>query len=210
MIVKFFFAFLFPRVNLEDFDSLIVLDMEWNSPTNRYHKTENGITLRSDIIQIGAVKVDRNLQQISTYNALMHPETYQKMNPHVIEVTEITDDMLVGKPTFRETAPGFLDWCGPNAAFFTWSTSDIDELADNLTFYGLDHEIDRLPRCFDMQPMFDDQITMDGRDFALSYAIWKLDIDQSGLAHNAFSDALNTLAVMKHLDFSEGIEYYEV
>ncbi|MDD5922859.1 MAG: exonuclease domain-containing protein [Eubacteriales bacterium] len=158
-----------PRVDLGDFSHLIILDLEWNSPMNRYHKEQNGIRLRSDIIQIGAVKTDTDLQTVSEFNALIYPETYRKMNRNITEVTEITDEMLDGKPPFTETAPEFLDWCGDNSSLFTWSANDINELTENMIFYGFEDDVPRLPRCFDMQLMFDDQITMEGRDFSLSY-----------------------------------------
>ena len=199
-----------PRVDLADFSSLIVLDLEWNYPATRYRREQRGVCLGTDIIQIGAVKTDTALRKTDTYDELLFPKTYPKMNHAVIEVTDITDAMLEGRPAFEEEAPKFLDWCGEDAAFFTWGVSDIDAIADCLTFDGMEERVGHLPRCFDMQVMFDDQFTGEGRSFALNYAIWKLGIEQDGIAHNAFGDALNTLEGMRRFDFSEGIEYYEI
>lgn len=37
-------------------------------------------------------------------------------------------------------------------------------------------DIDKLHECYDVQLLFDNQITQEGWSFALSYAMWKLDI----------------------------------
>ena len=70
-------------------------------------------------------------------------------------------------------------------------------------------DIDVLPECYDAQIIFDDQITQEDRSFALSYAMWKFDIKPER-SHDALNDAINTVAVMKKLDFSEGLEGYEI
>ena len=57
--------------------------------------------------------------------------------------------------------------------------------------------------------MFDDQVTQEGRDFALSYAMWKMEIKPAP-SHDALNDAINTAEVMRHLDLSEGLEGYEI
>lgn len=68
-------------------------------------------------------------------------------------------------------------------------------------------DIDGLADCYDVQVMFDDQVTNEDRNFALSYAMWKFDI-KPDMSHDALNDAMNTLKVMKRLDFSEGIDDY--
>jgi hypothetical protein len=57
--------------------------------------------------------------------------------------------------------------------------------------------------------MFDDQVTQGDRSFALSYAMWKFGIKPK-YTHDALNDAINTVEVMKRLDFSEGLAGYEV
>jgi len=41
----------------------IVLDMEWNQPYSKAKKHPRGVELRGDIIQIGAVKLNRRLKK---------------------------------------------------------------------------------------------------------------------------------------------------
>lgn len=80
-------------------------------------------------------------------------------------------------------------------------------LEDNMSIHEMD--IDVLPECYNVQLVFDDQITQEDRNFALSYAMWKFDIKPER-SHDALNDAINTVAVMKKLDFSEGLQGYEI
>ncbi|MBQ1825831.1 MAG: exonuclease domain-containing protein [Firmicutes bacterium] len=185
----------------------IIMDLEFNYPMTRYRSEENGIRLNQEIIEIGAVKLNERLEQTDSFCTFVRPSAYPKMNKDVEELTEITTDMIqAGKP-FTEAVADFLEWCGEDPVFVTWSDNDIISLEDNMLYHGL--EIEDLPRCFDIQLMFDDQMTQEDRDFALSYAMWKMDIKPAP-SHDALNDAINTAEVMRHLDMSEGLEEYEV
>ncbi|MCR4938515.1 MAG: 3'-5' exonuclease [Treponemataceae bacterium] len=59
------------------------------------------------VIEIGAVKFSKE-KVIAEYNVLIYPE--KNMSPQVIRIHGISDEMLVGKPIFREIAPAFLDF----------------------------------------------------------------------------------------------------
>lgn len=200
----------------------IVMDLEFNYPETRYRSERNGVRLNEEITEIGAVKLDDDLNEVDRYQCYVKPTAYTKMNKKVEEVTEITTDMMwQGKP-FEEAAKEFLAWCNASSqsdgtdepqsnstepVFITWSGTDIVVFEDNMLYHGMD--IDDLPECYDIQLMFDDQVTQDGRNAALSYAIWKFDIKMDS-AHDALNDAANTAEVFRRLDLSEGLEGYEV
>ena len=184
----------------------IVMDLEWNQSSTRYRAERNGILLSGEIIEIGAVRVSENMEILEQYCAFVKPECYQKMNRNVTELTDITDEMIAGGRPFREVITEFLAWCG-NDAFLTWSENDIIMIEDNMLFHGM--EIDDLPKCYDMQLLFDDQVTQEDRSFALSYAMWKFDI-RPQRSHDALNDAINTVEVLKRLDLSQGFEEYEI
>ena len=185
----------------------IVMDLEFNYPNTRFRSERNGFVLHQEIIEIGAVKLDMDLNQIDSFCRFVKPAAYHKVNKQVQELTDITTEMIWEGEPFDIVFKEFMEWCGEDSVFITWSDNDIIVLEDNLGYHGL--PIDTLPRCFDIQMMFDDQITMEDRSFALSYAMWKLDI-KPALSHDALNDAINTVEVMKRLDLSEGLEDYEV
>ena len=187
----------------------IVLDLEWNQPLSPQRMVREPFKLGGEIIQFGAVRID-NLQDrniAERYSEIVKPVFYTKMNKHVTEVTELTDDDLAGGRPFTEVCAEFLEWCGDDYAFITWGDADIYMLEDNMSIHDMD--IDVLPECYDAQLVFDDQITQEDRSFALSYAMWKFEIKPEP-SHDALNDAINTVEVMKRLDFSEGLEGYEV
>ena len=187
----------------------IVLDLEWNQPLSPQRMVREPFNLGGEIIQFVAVRIDdlQNLNILERYSDIVKPVFYTKMNKHVTEVTELADDDLnTGRP-FTEVCQEFLRWCGDDYAFITWGDADIYMLEDNMSIHEMD--IDVLPECYDAQLVFDDQITQEDRSFALSYAMWKFDIKPER-SHDALNDAINTVAVMRKLDFSEGLEGYEV
>lgn len=186
----------------------IVLDLEWNQPECRRKLIKSPIRLNGEIIQIGAAKVNEKLEVLDTFNVYIKPVFYQKMNRHVAEVTGLHVLDLAEGVSFKEAALKFKDWCG-DCAFVTWGPDDIYMLEDNLFIHDMDTSW--LPKVFDAQEIFDDQVMNEGRQFALSYAIYHFKI-KCLEAHNALNDTLNTVSVLRNLDFLKGIrdqyEYY--
>lgn len=184
----------------------VVMDLEFNCSNNSFVSEKNGVRLPNEIIEIGAVKLDNKLEEIDRFCSYIKPSVYTKMNTEVRKLTDITTDMIHEGKDFKETIREFLSWC-EDASFVTWSENDIIMIEDNMLYHGM--SIDELPRCFDIQPMFSDQIMDEDRNCALSYALWKLDISPEQ-SHDALNDALNTAEVLRRLDLSEGLELYEV
>lgn len=187
----------------------IVLDLEWNTPERGWKLVNEPFVFRNEIIQFGAVKVDENLNELDTYCQYVKPQYYYRINKHITELTDITTEMVSTGRDFKTVCQEFLDWCGEDYAFVTWSGTDKTVLEDNMAIHEMDESV--LSVFYDAQIMFDDQITQADRNYALNYAMWKLDItDQAKLCHDALNDALNTVAVLRELDMSEGMEGYEV
>ncbi len=181
----------------------IIFDMEWNAPLAGRTHIMNPCRLQGEIIQIGAVKTDENLKELDTFNVFIKPQYYTKMNDRVAEVTQITDEMLEAGIPFTEAMDAFKNFCGNDSILFTWGNADLDMILNNLEFYAMDESW--LPEDFDAQLMFDDLVTMEGRDFSLDYARYTFDI--KGLdAHDALNDALNTAEVMRHMEVADWLE----
>ena len=187
----------------------IVMDLEFNQSTTRFRSEKNGILLSNEIIEIGAVKLNEKLDQVDTFKSFIKPTAYPKINDMVYKLTSITTEMVWEGGDFNDVIKSFLDWCGEDYVFVTWSDNDIFALEDNMLYHGM--EIGCLPECYDIQAMFDDQISMNERSMALNYAIWKFGIKVSGgELHDALYDAMNTSEVFKRLDISDGLGDYEV
>ena len=72
--------------------NLIVFDLEWNigyqPKTFRYHGTE--LTLRGEIIQIGAVRIDEAGDILDTFDMTLRPRIFRKLQHHIAKVTGLS------------------------------------------------------------------------------------------------------------------------
>jgi len=116
----------------------IVLDMEWNQPYSKYKKHIGSMALRGEIIQIGAVKLNRRFKICGKFDMTIKPRFYKNINRHVEKITGITQTTLDASPDFEKVFKKFMKFCGKNCALVTWGTDDMPMLRDNLCAYGID------------------------------------------------------------------------
>lgn len=181
----------------------IVLDMEWNRPERRSKLESEPIVLHGEIIQIGAVMLDEDMQEVSTFEMKVLPKFYRKMNKRIVKLTSIDDTELEenGKP-FPEVITKFKEWCGDESILLTWGPCDVEILEENLIMHGMDYNW--IPEDFDAQIMFDVQETMADRNYSLDYAVCYFRI-RGNQAHDALNDARDTAEVIRHLNLQEFI-----
>ena len=82
--------------------NLIVFDLEWNigyqPKTFLYHGAE--ITLRGEIIQIGAVRIHERGDVLDTFDMTLKPRIFRKLQHHIAKVTGLTQlDLDGGVPS---------------------------------------------------------------------------------------------------------------
>ncbi len=183
----------------------IVLDMEWNQPMHFSVAIKEPIHLKGEIIQIGAVKLDENFRTLDTFNVMIRPKYYTKMHSKVAELTMISNQDLKNGIAFEKAFEKFQKWCGDDFCILTWGWDDIPMLEDNLVIYNVDKTW--IPDTYNIQPIFDAQITKMGKQCALSTAM-ELVGEPPFEAHDALNDALSTAAVCRHLNMKTGLENY--
>lgn len=184
----------------------IVLDMEWNQPFNTKSMIKSPVLLYGEIVQIGAVKLDENYHILDTFKIMVHPKYYTKMHKKVSKLTNITNDELQYGFPFPVAFKHFKKWCGEEFVFLTWGAIDIDMLRDNMLIHKMNTEW--LPTAFNIQVIFDDQITKENRQASLSYAMEKIG-EPAFDAHDALNDAKNTVCICLHLDMIKGLNEYD-
>ena len=93
---------------------MIIFDLEWNHG----YKPR----LPDEILQIGAVKVDRlGGRIIDTFNAYIHPVVYKKLYHKAKELPD--KDLYLASPLdFPAAYRAFYDWCGQDAEVAGWGT----------------------------------------------------------------------------------------
>ena len=180
----------------------IVYDMEWNQACGR-PMVSNNTVITGEIIQIGAIKLNEELDEIDSFSVVIKPQYYSKMNPDVINLTHLSQEAVDNGISFPEAAEAFRAWCGDDFAFMTWGPTDTEELYNNLRLYGLDNTW--IPATYDLQKLFDLQIAHENRQCALLYALNLLG-EEAYDAHDALNDAENTVTVLWNLDMEDGLE----
>ena len=185
----------------------IVLDMEWNQPFKGGKMVKRPIPLYGEIIQVGAVKLDNNYRIIDTFKIMVSPQYYTKMHKKVKELTGITTEELRYGFPFKAALGYFKKWCGDEFAFLTWGPDDIAILQSNIKLHALDDEW--LQQSYDLQLIFDGQITKENRQISLIDAMEKVG-EPALKAHDALHDARNTACICRYLDIERGIAGYDM
>ncbi len=187
---------------------LIIFDMEWNMgyqpKTFRYKDTEQ--TLRGEIIQIGAVKMEG--QEIrDTFRVTLKPRIFRKLHHHVAKVTGLTQEEINRGLPIAEGLEKFRDWCGPDAALGEWGLDDVPVLKQNLVLNGLDES---WPRCwYDMQRVYTSQKPRgEGESMMLENVVERLGIPKDEAFHDALADAVYTAKVCQFIDIAKGLADY--
>lgn len=184
----------------------VVLDMEWNQPyRGSFVKNRTGLT--GEIVQIGAVKLDENFEICdNSFKILIAPKFYKQMHRKVAKLTKISDDDLRCGFPFKKAVDIFKEWCGDNFAILTWGADDIPILLENISIHRLSSEW--LPKCFDLQKIYDKQIGKERHQWSLIKALERVgEIHEE--AHDALNDAIGAARVCRHLDMEKGIEEYD-
>ncbi len=187
----------------------IVLDMEWNQPWpgSPSAKKVLPVSIRGEIIQIGAVRISEDQQVGDEFQVMIRPKYYRRLNRRVSKLTGIKEARLreEGIP-FPEAMEQFRSWCGENVIFLTWGFDDITILRENLRLFQL--EEDWTERWYNAQMMFNAQTDGSNAQKALKTAMEIFDIEATRPAHDALGDAYHTALICARLDLQKGTREY--
>ena len=185
----------------------IVLDMEWNQPGFAdVALFRNGVCMKNEIIQIGAVKLDGDKKKVDSFEALVKPVIFTSMHKSIKKLTGITDEMLDSGESFQTVITRFKEWCGEDFVMLIWGYDDIRILRNNLNFHGMDESW--LPKSYNLQMIFCAQTGLEKRQYALSFAVEHFGIELDEKLHDALNDAEYTAMVCERLDLASGMENY--
>ena len=182
----------------------IVLDMEWNQPGfSDTALCRNGVCMKNEIIQIGAVKLTENKEKTGVFECIIKPVSLTSMNRMIKQLTGITDEMIDKGESFENAVRRFREFCGDDFVMLIWGYDDIRILKSNLMFHGLDTSW--LPANYNLQMIFAHQANLDKRQYSLAFALEHFDIKIDERLHDARVDAEYTAMVCEKLDLVEGI-----
>ncbi len=182
----------------------IVFDLEFNQyyshiKEDRKH-TEPECPF--EIIQIGAVKLDENLNTVSSFDRMVNPEIFDTIHPYVKKITGITMDQLKQAKPFKEIYSEFttfIESSTGNNVLSVWGSADIRELFRNIRYHKLDTS--PVPEMFiNIQSHASKYFTYPkGTHIGLEDAVELLSIPSKDDFHNALNDAYYTAEIFKRI-----------
>lgn len=186
----------------------IVFDLEFNQDCNFIEENKTIIITKCpfEIIQIGALKLDKNLQTISSIDMLVKPELYTNLHPFIKEMTGITIEQLNTAKSFKEICKEFMEFITEDRSILcTWGMCDMKELFRNIEYHKLNISLTSV-EYINLQnyasKYFD---SPRGTNISLRNAVDLLDIPAKYQFHNALNDAYYTAEIFKKI-YNEGIK----
>lgn len=173
----------------------VFVDFEMNM-IDSGHKQEMKVC-RNEIIEIGAVKLDSDYNEVSAFKTYVKP-AYGSMDQRIIKLTGITDEMLEEAPAFAEAIGSFLDWCVDADVVYAWSENDLRQFNKEAKLKDYSHpDKNRIVSIWrDFQKEYAKLIGT-SRRISLSDAVFYLGENFQGDEHDALWDARNTAEVFK-------------
>ena len=187
----------------------ITLDLEWNQAyAQKALAVQRQLCsrLRGEVIQIGAVKLDKNMNICGSYQVIVKPRYFKKIHKHVSTLTGISQEMMDNGTPLAEVADSFREFCGDDFVFLTWGPDDIPMLREN--FHANSLEWDWLMNSCDLQQIFNRQTDGLNKQRSLEYAMEYFGLTQELPAHDALNDAYFTAMVAASLDTVKGVASY--
>jgi len=183
----------------------IIVDFEWNQPIYSDRIVESPIRFDSEIIEIGAIRLNEDFNVEDEFKMFVKPSFYPVMNAAVASLTKIRMQDLEDAPGFPEAYEAFAEWCGDEYCLCTWGPDDVPVLFDNMLAHGMTTP-DRLLWC-DIQEIFGSKTMRDHKQWSLENAIRVLDLDKER-AHDALNDVRNTCRVCNRVDIFPFVDEY--
>lgn len=175
----------------------IVLDLEWNQSNTGLEKEVE--LLPFEIVEIGAVKLNKAGTIFGEFNQLVKPQVYHEMHRITSKIIHLEiEELAKGKP-FYEVANTFLDWCGRNYIFCTWGPLDLYELQRNMKYYQMPSLGEGPIPFLDVQKLFSIAYEDGKQRRALEYAIDFMKIEKDIPFHRAYSDAYYTAKILAEI-----------
>ena len=186
--------------------NFIIMDLEWN---NTYCKKKKGFL--NEIIEIGAVMLDENLNQIDTFSLFIKAQLGKKLHTRVKELTNISnDDISTGTP-FSQAMAEFRKWsAGDDNVVLTWGDTDVRVLVENFRYFNGINFVPFLKNYVNLQNYAQAFMNISKADqIGLSNAAEKLGIPVENYSlHRAIDDSLLTADIFRKIYNQQMIASY--
>jgi inhibitor of KinA sporulation pathway (predicted exonuclease) len=171
----------------------IILDLEWNQAYSHEYEDKR---MPFEIIELGAVKLDKKFNIVDSYSSIIKPRLYKKIQPHIRAILNYDEDTLRSGRPFDMVYREFIKWCGTDFMFGTWGSMDLSYLQNNMDYYYMKPLPSPL-KFYNVQQIYADLKSPDKNIVKLEKAVEHLNIKADKPFHSAVNDAYYTGLVLK-------------
>ena len=178
----------------------IVIDLEFNQS---YNFSEGNITVCEprcpfEIIQIGAVKMNKDFDITAAADFLIKPVIYNRMHPYVQDITGISMDNLKNELGFQKVYESFIKFLdNEKSVLCVWGSSDLNALFNNIEYHELDGGL-ITKEYINVQSLASSYLNRpSGVPIGLKNAVLELNLNSDMAFHNAYYDALYTAQILQ-------------
>lgn len=182
----------------------IVFDLEWNQPMESREKPNEKMPF--EIIEIGAVKLNQNMEVVSSFSEVIRPSVYKEINHITKRLLHIDMKELKAGDGFVDVIERFLSWCGEDYIFCIWGTLDITELQRNMDYYDMKPIADKPLAYYDVQKLYSIACEDKKTRRSLEYVVDELKLEKDIPFHRAYGDAFYTAKILSTLNNPEVLE----
>ncbi len=174
----------------------VIFDLEatcWDKNENRPGASE--------IIEIGAVKLDSDGNETDRLEQFVKPTHFPKLSEFCTELTSITQDMIDDAPTFTEAIQIFRDWIGYDDDFIlcSWGDWDKHQLKNEAKTHGIQNGW--FEKHVNIKKQYA-KIKFLRKSLGMKAALKKEKISLEGNHHRGIDDALNIAKIFRrYFDF---------
>ena len=176
----------------------IVMDLEF-TPTPR---SARRLGLHSEIIEIGAVRVDARGNTVDTFCRRVKPAYAAHVAPWIVRLTGIRDVDLRDAEPLEAAVEDFAAWVGPNRTrLVTWSGTDRSQVERECACKGIELPA-QMRRWLDLQRIYPRLMQVGDRRRLMSLktaADWTGAALNVNSAHQALYDAQVTAELLRQL-----------
>lgn len=176
----------------------IVFDLEWNQCP--YGKERECASLPFEIIEIGAVKLNSDMEEEDRFYKVVKPSVYRTLHYRTKRIVGLKAEELKKGDPFPEAVRAFFAWAGPDAIFCTWGGTDLVELQRNMDYYKILYLLKGPLHYLDVQKLYAIQHETMEKRRALEYAVEHLGLKKEAVFHNALADADYTAQILKTIE----------
>ena len=177
----------------------IVLDVEWNQGEHRHGQGSHQVP-SFEIIEIGALKLNEDLQIVDGYQSLIRPQIHDSMHKVTEELVHLNMEDIKDARSFTEVASEFLQWCGQDYIFCIWGVQDLTEIQKNMDYYHMEPLSHGPIKYYDVQKLYSLACSDGKLRASLSHIVEAENmIEEEVPFHRAFGDAYYTALILQKI-----------